>query len=885
MPAPRGVFALLVAFIVGSATMAAATPPAWPATSATWPPSSGLVVAEVMTGGASASDEYVELANAGSADADLAGCELVYVTASGATTTRKSAFAAPLPLAPGQHLLVANAAGIFAPLADATYSGGLAADGGAVALRQIGGAVIDAVGWGTAANPFVEGRVAPAPPAKASLERLPGGTSGNTQDSNDNLADWLVQPNPVPQSLASQPPPAPVATPSSPAETATAEPTGAPTLETATEPVPTAVDTITPEPTATPDPIPAPISSPQPTAPATATPSARATDAPAPLEPIAGIRGKAVGTRVHVAGLLTAGPGLVGADDLVSIGDESGGVFARLPAAVDGLAIGRAIDVAGTLAAPYGQLEIRDVTSLVDGDLDVDPAAVAVAIADVGEATEGSLVAMVGTVDSVQIDGTRLIVTIGDGAHTVRLLADPPAGLTRSDVSRGDAVVATGIVGQRATATGRLDGYRVWLRRQTDLEVLDPVSMTQDPAPTSPAAATATPVHHDLLSALGTRNASVDVEATTTATAGLLDIGSPTIVVDDGTAAVAVVMPLGVEVPPVGMRVRVTGKIGTWETGPTVLASQVNVQGELAAVAPRALAGPLTASNEWQLVRVCGRIDKITKAGTRWRADLTVDGFAVAVLGEPAAAISVATSAVGRLAAVTGVVRRSTSDSKAFQILPRTALDFHLGPAPEALASAAVRRQTASSGAAIRSGGFTTGAPAGPGIGSIAAYLGRSVTVAGLITTTTAETVTIDDGTGQVRIGGPGTAEVIGMFEPGDAIEVTGVVARDDLGLIVEADLDSIVDLPAGGDNEPAGEAALAGIISAAATATAAASRAAGASIRQASGSAAMPDGATLGLALAILFLAGTVLAMAGRAAWWRQIRREQPRQDRGEGR
>src|SRR5436190_2146901 len=59
-----------------------------------WPPSSGLLVAEVVTGGASASDEYVEIANAGPSPLDLAGLEVAYVTSSGATVTRK----APRPL-------------------------------------------------------------------------------------------------------------------------------------------------------------------------------------------------------------------------------------------------------------------------------------------------------------------------------------------------------------------------------------------------------------------------------------------------------------------------------------------------------------------------------------------------------------------------------------------------------------------------------------------------------------------------------------------------------------------------------------------------------------------------------------------------------------------
>src|SRR5450759_1383297 len=204
MPAPRRVYAVLSLVLVMSASVAAALSPGL-AAAAAWPASTGLLLAEVITGGLSASDEYVEIANAGPVAADLGGCELIYVTASGATTTRKALFSAPLLLAPGQHLRVANAAGIYGPMADATYSGGLAADGGALALRSVAGSVIDAVGWGTAANQYVEGNVAPAPPAKSSLERRPGGPEGNTVDTNDNGSDWFVQPNPIPQSLSSTP--------------------------------------------------------------------------------------------------------------------------------------------------------------------------------------------------------------------------------------------------------------------------------------------------------------------------------------------------------------------------------------------------------------------------------------------------------------------------------------------------------------------------------------------------------------------------------------------------------------------------------------------------------------------------------------------------------
>ena len=129
-----------------------------------WPPST-LVISEVQTGGASASDEFVEIANQGLAPVDLIGLEVVYATSSGSTVTRKGTWTDSLVLDPGHRTLLVNGAGAHAAAGDLVYTGGFAATGGAVALRVVGGAVVDAVGWGDATNGFVEGLVAPAPPA------------------------------------------------------------------------------------------------------------------------------------------------------------------------------------------------------------------------------------------------------------------------------------------------------------------------------------------------------------------------------------------------------------------------------------------------------------------------------------------------------------------------------------------------------------------------------------------------------------------------------------------------------------------------------------------------------------------------------------------------
>src|SRR6476659_5843604 len=172
-----------------------------------WPPSRSLIVAEIVTGGASASDEYVELTNVGPTPADLAGLEIVYATSSGSTVTRKATWATSLLVEPGLHVLIANGAGAFAAGADATYSGGFAATGGALVLRPVGGTPIDAIGWGDATNAFVEGTAAPAPAAGASIERKPGGAGGNLQDTNDNLADVVVNGAPIAQPLSAPPVP------------------------------------------------------------------------------------------------------------------------------------------------------------------------------------------------------------------------------------------------------------------------------------------------------------------------------------------------------------------------------------------------------------------------------------------------------------------------------------------------------------------------------------------------------------------------------------------------------------------------------------------------------------------------------------------------------
>ena len=354
-------------------------------------PTSTLVVSEVQTGGASASDEFVEIANQGA-------CRPI-CSASRSSTRRRPAHghaqgdvgrvadpgAGPAP-APGERLRR------YAALADATYSGGIAATGGAVALRVVGGSVIDAVGWGDATNGFVEGAAAPAPSAGSSIERAPGGAAGNVDDTNDNATDWFVHGAPSPQNLGAPPCRSrylAVADAGCDARHADARPTstGTPT------PTPSPTPALRPRfrrpsrrrrPTPTPTPA-TPIPTPTPTpADRHATPTRRRRRRP-PVT-IAEARAAADGTTVTVEGVLTTALGALESGRTGFVQDETGGIAVYLDAAVVGSwPAGTAVTVHGTIGTRFAQRTLRAAESAVERG----PARPARALAlDTGDAVE-----------------------------------------------------------------------------------------------------------------------------------------------------------------------------------------------------------------------------------------------------------------------------------------------------------------------------------------------------------------------------------------------------------------------------------------------------------------------------------------------------------------
>ena len=453
-----------------------------------------LVVSEVMTGGASASDEFIELYNPAAVTLPLDGLEVVYATATGATVTRKASWPTGAPGVPaGSHLLLANGAGAFAGIADVAYANGLAATGGSVAVRVVGATTaIDAVGWGNATSSWLETRAAPAPAAGSSLERLPGGSAGSTQDTDDNLVDFAVQPVPDPQNSGS--PPVPVAS-ASPIPTETASPSPTPTATVN----PTTAPTETPAPTPTPTPIPtaSPIPSPSATATISPTPSpiptASPTPAPTPTRPpssIAVARSLPDGSVVTVEGIaLTASDFNDGGGYVI---DATAGIAVLL---ADGsFSRGQLLHITGVLDDRYAQRTIRSAaSSVVVIGPGSEPLPADIETGSIGEALEGSLAELTGIISSSPTTlSTGTAWDLDDGSGPIRVVVGGATGIDTSAWSRGVRLTVVGVVGQRDSSGSGTSGFRFQPRDAADVISVEPAA-TPTPTPSPTAAPTATP--------------------------------------------------------------------------------------------------------------------------------------------------------------------------------------------------------------------------------------------------------------------------------------------------------------------------------------------------------------------------------------------------------
>ncbi len=624
-----------------------------------------LVISEVLTGAASASDEFVELYNPTPGELALDGTELIYASASGVTVTRKVVWdtgSATIPS--GAHLLLANEAGAYAALADATYSGGLAAAGGGVALRTTSdGASVDAVGWGTA-TAWLEGAPAAAAPAGSSIERLPGGAAGSGQDTNDNAADFVVNAAPDPQG-------------------STSTPIASATPGTSSTPAPSATVTQSPTLSATPTPTAPP------------TPTATPTPAPTPTTlSIADARALPDGSEARIAGVAISDSEF--ADGGGCLTDGSAGMAVLLDAGA--FARGDLVVATGTIDDRYAQRTMR----VGAGGLEItgagsEPAPSIVATGEVGEAVECRLVRISGAITSAPTQlSSGPALDVDDGSGTVRVLVATATGIDTGDWARGSTVTLIGVVGQRDSSGTGGTGYRVQPRDPADI-----VSVTAPgtPVPSASASASVSPdpgesPPADLLTIAEARaaatGATVRVRGVVTLQDGLVD--APTAVIQDASGAI--VLRLGDAAGSVtrGSLIEVVGKRSTksgMETIHTDLPPLVlGAQPQPAAMA--ASTGGLGEGSEARLVVVRGTVTSAVTRSTAGNVAFTIDDGSGPLRVTLFASAGFANDVVLRddVVEATGVLAQETTGAlpdRGYRLWPRGPADlqvFRVAPTP-----------------------------------------------------------------------------------------------------------------------------------------------------------------------------------------------------------
>ena len=360
--------------------------------------------------------------------------------------------------------------------------------------------------------------------------------------------------------------------------------------------VATPIPSATPSPAFTSSPAPSPTASQAASPSATSSASASPSPSPSatPVTSIGAIRDQPAGTRVHVRGVVTAEAGRVGTA-LLSIQDGTAGVAVRLPSGVDAPARGQVVDVAGDLAAPYGQLEIRPESASfrTDGWDDVPAPLV---LSDVlEESLEGLLVSVEGVVPAAPSTSGGDITFDLDlpGGARIRVQADASSLVPSSLFKRGNPYRLRGVVGQHASATGRLDGYRIWLRDRDDVvELPGPTPSPSatprpsatpggSPAPSGPASSSPTPspsapggpAVSTIASAI-LADGVVRVRGVVTAGTGLLPSGAHLVIIQDRTAAIEIRLQAATGSIRAGRTLEVVGRAGRSYGAPRIVATE-----------------------------------------------------------------------------------------------------------------------------------------------------------------------------------------------------------------------------------------------------------------------------------------------------------------------
>lgn len=187
---------------------------------------------------------------------------------------------------------------------------------------------------------------------------------------------------------------------------------------------------------------------------------------------IAEARSLPLGTVVTIDGSITVPSGAFSSstfDQGFAIQDHTGGIYVSTPDNL-GFAPRQQVRLTGTLADTVlpGLLVLVDVTDVKPHGKGPKVQALPVATGDVGEATEGKLVRITGTITQPVINDLPFgfILFLDDGSGEVHSFVSASTGIDVSGLGVGQTIQVTGFSGQFA------DSYEVDPRTQADIQVL-----------------------------------------------------------------------------------------------------------------------------------------------------------------------------------------------------------------------------------------------------------------------------------------------------------------------------------------------------------------------------------------------------------------------------
>ena len=187
---------------------------------------------------------------------------------------------------------------------------------------------------------------------------------------------------------------------------------------------------------------------------------------------IAEARSLPLGTVVTIDGSVTVPSGAFSSstfDQGFAIQDRTGGIYVSVPDNL-GFELRQQVRVTGKLADTVlpGLLVLVDVTEIKAHGRGPKVRALPVETGDVGEATEGKLVTITGTITQPVVNDLPFgfIIFINDGSGEVHSFVCASTGIDVSGLSPGQTIEVTGFSGQFA------DSFEVDPRTQDDIRIL-----------------------------------------------------------------------------------------------------------------------------------------------------------------------------------------------------------------------------------------------------------------------------------------------------------------------------------------------------------------------------------------------------------------------------